>query len=245
MNSECRIENSESNGFGRLERDGFQIVNPLASDEECDHLAAELTRLFEDQIRSVKTRIGGVRNLLRTDPVVDAFAKSPAITELLREATGCDMFPVRSIFFDKTPEANWLVPWHQDLAIAVVGKIETPGFTGWSVKDGVTHVHPPLKILQNMVTLRLHLDDCDADNGALKVISNSHLQGKLDAAQIEEFLKNKKACLCEIPKGGALLMRPLLLHSSSPSRNPSHRRVLHIEFAGDELPNGLKWFKRQ
>jgi ectoine hydroxylase-related dioxygenase (phytanoyl-CoA dioxygenase family) len=146
-------------------------------------------------------------------------------------------------FFDKTPESNWRVPWHQDLAIAVAERIETPGFTGWSVKDGVTHAHPPQRILENMVTVRLHLDDCNLNNGALKVISNSHLEGKLNAARIAQLTQNK-IITCEIPKGGALLMRPLLLHSSSPAKNPLHRRVLHIEYAASELPNGLRWFER-
>ena len=37
-------------------------------------------------------------------------------------------------------------------------------------------------------------------------------------------------------------MRPLLLHASSPSQLPNHRRVIHIDFAAITLPNGLRWF---
>ena len=32
---------------------------------------------------------------------------------------------------------------------------------------------------------------------------------------------------------------------ASPARSPSHRRVLHIEYAANELPNGLNWFDRR
>ena len=140
-------------------------------------------------------------------------------------------------------KSNWRVPWHQDLTIAVVERIETPSFVAWSVKDGILHVQPPREILESMVTVRLHLDDCHADDGALKIIPGSHLNGKLDSVQITEWTSRQTTC--EVPKSGALFMRPLLLHSSSTAKNPSHRRVLHIEYATTELPNGLKWFERQ
>lgn len=235
-----KAKNSKSNG--RFAKYGFQIVAKVISDLECDSLAAELSALFESQQNLAKSKIGGVRNLLR-NPRVVSFASSSNLLSLLNELTGEKLFPVRAIFFDKTPGSNWRVPWHQDLAIAVAERIETPGFTGWSVKNGVPHVHPPRRILEDMVTVRLHLDECNLNNGALKVISNSHLKGKLDAARIAELSQNK-IFICEIPKGGVLLMRPLLLHSSSPAKNPLHRRVLHIEYAASQLPNGLRWFER-
>jgi ectoine hydroxylase-related dioxygenase (phytanoyl-CoA dioxygenase family) len=241
MNPDLRVTNLE-NGFSRFEHDGFQIINSLVSESECDLLAAELTPLFEQQITSSKSRIGGVRNLLRTNSLVTNFAKSPAIVDLLEKAVGQGAFPVRAIFFDKNPKANWLVPWHQDLAIAVKNQIETAGFTGWSTKDGTFHVHPPEQILVGMITLRLHLDDCDADNGALNVIAGSHLAGKISSKEISLLAEKKESCVCAVGKGGALLMRPLLLHSSAPAKSPRHRRVLHIEYASQKLPNGLEWF---
>ena len=36
-------------------------------------------------------------------------------------------------------------------------------------------------------------------------------------------------------------MRPLLLHASSPSSSPEHRRVIHLDFASEDLPGGLMW----
>ncbi len=244
MNSEFRIQNSESNGFSQFERDGFQIVKSLVEPDECDLLAAELTPLFEQQQKTTKSKIGGVRNLLHTNSHVSAFSKSHRLLSVLERLNGLQMFPVRAIFFDKNPEANWLVPWHQDLAIAVAERIETPGYTGWSNKDGVPHAHPPKEILESMITVRLHLDDCDTKNGALKVIPQSHCHGKLDAVEISKQTTANQPVICKASKGDVLLMRPLLLHSSSPAENPKHRRVLHIEYAAQELPNGLKWLER-
>jgi len=242
MSAECGVRSAESNGLSRFQEDGFQIIPSFVSENECNRLAAELTPLFEQQIKSAKSRIGGVRNLLRTNSLVSAFAKSPAVTGLLERAAGNNVFPVRAIFFDKNPEANWLVPWHQDLAIAVTEKIETVGYTGWSVKDGTIHVHPPDEILAGMVTLRLHLDDCSAGNGALKVISGSHRAGKISSEEIQRWTAAHEPAICEVSKGDVLLMRPLLLHASLPAESPHHRRVLHIEYATQKLPNGLVWF---
>jgi len=242
MKPEVRSQKSERSGAGRFMNDGFQIISGLISNSECDLLASELSALFESQQNSAKNKIGGVRNLLRNSLRVNETATSAKLVSCLGGLLGKKVFPVRAIFFDKTVESNWRVPWHQDLAIAVAKQIETPSFTAWSAKDGILHVQPPREILESIVTVRLHLDDYHADDGALKIVPCSHLHGKLDAVQITEWASKQTSVACEVPKGGALLMRPLLLHSSSPARNPSHRRVLHIEYAAQELPNGLKWF---
>lgn len=241
MSAECGMWSAELSGFSQFERDGFQSIKTALEPRECDLLAAELTPLFEQHLKAAKNRIGGLRNLLHTKTCVTKVAKSAKLLQLLENAAKSSVFPVRAIFFDKNPEANWLVPWHQDLAIAVAGRVETPGFTGWSIKDGTQHVHPPREILERMVTLRLHLDDCHAGNGALKVIPESHLHGKLGAEDILAWTTRSEPVVCELSKGDALLMRPLLLHASSPAEHPQHRRVLHIEYATQELPNGLKW----
>lgn len=224
---------------------GFEILANIFSLKKCSALVEELSALHQWRKEIAKNKLGGLRNLLRISPQVAELANSQELKAVLKGRLAKTAFPVRALFFDKTPDANWHVAWHQDLTIAVVKKIETPEFEAWSVKEGIVHVQPARKILEGMATIRLHLDDCDAKNGALKVIAGSHLMGKLNAGQIKELTLKRKISVCEVSKGGVLLMQPLLLHSSSPSQNPSHRRVLHVEYATDELPNGLKWFDRQ
>lgn len=240
MNSAVSRQQSVANGVGQFERDGYQIFKSLLEPGECELLSEELTPLFEHQQKLAGSKIGGLRNLLRTSSLVSRFASSAKMVSLLENLTGSVVFPVRAIFFDKNPEANWLVPWHQDLAIAVAGRIETPGYTAWSIKAETFHVHPPREILESMVTVRLHLDDCDARNGALKVLPGTHRLGKLGADDISKRTSGGPV-VCELSKGDVLLMRPLLLHASAPAENPKHRRVLHMEYATQELPNGLKW----
>ena len=228
-----------------LRQYGFQIIQNLVPLEMCDLLAVELTALMDQRSGHSRHKAGGVRNLLHLSPNVAELAKSESITAFLGELTGKTCFPVRAVFFDKTPDANWSVPWHQDLAIAVAARLETPGFGPWSVKDGIPHTQPPMEVLEKMLTVRLHLDACDANNGALKVIPSSHTRGEFSAEAIAAITGAIQPFVCELPKGGALVMRPLLLHSSSRSGKPDHRRVLHIEYATEELPNNLKWFDRQ
>ena len=211
---------------------------------ECDALAAELTGLLVQQQKSSPRARGGLRNVLRVSPCAVAFATAEQTVTLMSELLGATAFPVRAILFDKTDDANWSVPWHQDVAIAVTARIETAGFGPWSVKDGVVHVRPPPSVLAEMATIRLHLDDCSVENGALRVQPESHRHGELNSEMIAAWAAKQAPITCEISKGGVLVMRPLLLHASSLAENPSHRRVLHIEYAATDLPNGLKWSER-
>src|SRR5207248_2544553 len=127
------------------------------------------------------------------------------------------------------------------LSIAVRERKEAEGFGPWSVKAGVLHVQPPAAILEKMLTVRLHLDDCPEQNGPLRVIPGSHLLGRLREGAISALTTPAAPVVCTVARGGVLLMRPLLLHASSPSQQPGHRRVLHIEYAASPLPGGLQW----
>ena len=171
---------------------------------------------------------------------VAALARS-LLAELVRSHLSADPIPVRGIYFDKRPETNWLVAWHQDLTLALKEQAVLPGFGPWSVKEGVPHVQPPMGLLEEMLTARLHLDDTDASNGALRVLSGTHRLGRLSAEAIQSCRETQKEILCEAKAGDVLLMRPLLLHASSRSTSPKRRRVLHIEFAGFQLPKPLEW----
>ncbi len=185
----------------------------------------------------------GARNLLDV-PAIVKLARSAPVRALVEPVLGPSCFAVRGIYFDKTPGANWKVPYHQDLSIAVRERREIAGFGPWSTKAGVVHVQPPTEFLEAMVTLRLHLDDCDESNGALRVLPDTHRLGKLGAPQIARQREMGREIVCAVPRGGALLMRPLLLHASSPAHNPRHRRVIHLEWAAREMSGDLQWRDR-
>jgi ectoine hydroxylase-related dioxygenase (phytanoyl-CoA dioxygenase family) len=156
---------------------------------------------------------------------------------------GPECFAVRGIFFNKTRSSNWKVVWHQDLTIAVRERKDVEGFGPWTMKAGILHVQPPPEVMSGLLAIRLHIDESGIDNGPLRVIAGSHRKGRLSAEQIGNWNK-ETSVTCTVPKGGALVMRPLLLHASSSCAIPKSRRVIHLEFASAELPHGLDWHDR-
>jgi len=215
-----------------LDRNGFVILPEFLSDEELGQV--------EQRLPSVARDTGGLRNLLDIAAVA-ALAEGERIGSLVYPLLGRAAFPIRAILFDKTEASNWKVSWHQDLTIAVRERRDVPGYGPWSSKQGVVHVQPPAAILEQMLAVRLHLDHSGTGNGPLRVIPGSHSAGKLRDAEIPAWQQKTSEELCLVPRGGALVMRPLLLHASSPASEPHHRRVLHIEYANCELPAGLEW----
>src|SRR6266571_9308256 len=189
-----------------LDEHGFASVPGVLPPETVETLVAEIENTL---VRRAPHSDYAMRHLARMVPAVRQVAEGSAVRGLIEAVLGSKAFIARSLFFDKTPNANWKVAWHQDLTIAVQAKIEVPGFSGWSVKDDAVHVQPPAAVLQRMLTVRLHLDDCDSANGALQVIPGSHKSGKLDARQISEWRERRQPVICEVRPGGAMLMRPL------------------------------------
>lgn len=203
---------------------GYQWVHQLAGEAELATLRKECEGL------ATTPKPHGVRKLLQRSPIIADLARTSWGTAV-ESISGEPMRPTRGILFDKIEGANWKVPWHQDRIIAAQERVESPGYTNWSVKDGALHVEPPTEILQRRITLRLHVDSCGAENGPLRVIAGSHEAGKLSAEEISKIRQECPAVICEAKPGDALLMRPLLLHASSPAEKVEHRRVIHIEYA--------------
>jgi hypothetical protein len=210
------------------------------------HGFAVVSRAIEsDPRRELLSTLGpvsgaGRRGLLALAAIAE-LARSPRLLALIRPHLPSEPIAVRAIYFAKSSETNWLVPWHQDLTLALRARVEVSGFGPWSMKDGVPHVQPPIEFLQQMLTIRLHLDDADESNGALRVLPGSHRLGRLSSGRIQEIRSQQGDFLCAVSAGDALLMRPLLLHASSRSTSKGHRRVLHIEYAAFALPDELDW----
>ena len=231
----------------RFQEWGFQTIENVLDDDSVKRLRDTMAGHRDSAAsRSRRGSTYAMRNLLAQVPAIGALANSEPLRSLAGQVIGEGAFPVRGILFDKVSQANWAVPWHQDIAIAVREKIEVQGFGPWSVKAGVVHVQPPAQVLESMVTLRVHLDDCDESNGPLRVISGSHRHGILDDDAVAKWSLEEAATCC-VKAGTVLMMRPLLLHSSSQVsewHGGKHRRVVHIEYANVQLPGGLEWFEK-
>jgi hypothetical protein len=215
----------------RFARDGHLLLPDLLSDGEaraCTRAAAPSATLS-----------GGTRTLLQSDwcaALVQRLRHHAMLAPLLPPGA----VAVQCTYFEKSTGRNWLVPWHQDLSVPVAERVENPALRGWSLKEGVLQVQPPAAVLEQVVAVRLHLDDCGPDDGPLRVLPGSHREGVRAEGAMHTGM-NAAAVTCTAPRGSGLLMRPLLLHASSKATGSSLRRVLHLLFAPPVLPLGLRW----
>ena len=148
---------------------------------------------------------------------------------------------VQCTLFEKSPDNNWLVSLHQDLSIPVRERVADSELSGWSTKEGALFVQPPVSVLESLVALRVHLDDCGPESGALRLVPGSHRFGRLDVRRASALRDEHGEVTPAVKRGGVLAMHPLLLHASSKAVVPSFRRVLHFLLGPPTLPHGLRW----
>lgn len=218
---------------------GFVILTGIFEQAEAADIAAQLeAALFQDQagstLRAAEGTIFAARNILELWPSARDVWRKPPLPQMLQNALGSEFGLVRALYFDKPPDRTWGLPWHKDLTIAVQeNRLPSELFRKPTTKAGVPHVQAPVALLDNMLTLRIHLDDVTPENGPLQVIPGSH-HGEGQAAPVSIL----------VSRGDVLLMRPLLDHRSPCSQEGTtmHRRLLHLEFAGwPKLPDGYAW----
>jgi len=211
---------------------GYASIDTVPDAERCEAVS--------NRVSAASLGRAGSRNLLHDACCADlalCLKSFAAIAEHL-PATAV---AVQCTLFDKTPARNWLVALHQDLSIPVRERITHPDCTGWSEKEGVLFVQPPLSLLESLVTVRVHLDECGPGAGPLRVVPGSHRHGRLSQSEARHQQQTQGEFECFVKRGDAVLMRPLLLHASSKATAPSRRRVLHFLFGPAELPHALRW----
>lgn len=215
--------------------DGYEIIEDFLPIEQLRLIRAELEGF------TLARSTAGVRNIDKKVPSVAALAASEHMLNHAKKFLVNPPLLVRAIFFDKTHINNWLVSWHQDRTVAVSEKYNMVGWGPWTIKDGVHHVQPPVDVLEQMITFRIHLDSTDSTNGCLRVMPGSHSLGLLRSSEIQRYVSGRDPVHCEASVGSAVAMRPHLLHSSSKVTRPCRRRVLHLEYSSYELPAGVRW----
>ncbi len=214
---------------------GFEVIPDLVGPDVVQALVAGLGGLQLAPLR------GGIRRIDQVLPQAGNLARSPQLISVAQRYLRGRPELVRAIYFDKSPENNWFVTWHQDRTVAVSERFEGEGWGPWSVKAGAWHVQPPLTVLDEMVTIRLHLDAATTANGCLKVLPGSHRLGLLAAEPALDNVDPARVVYCQSPAGGAVIMRPHILHASDKSATAQPRRILHFEYSCYSLPPGIQW----
>ncbi|MCC8407345.1 phytanoyl-CoA dioxygenase family protein [Mucilaginibacter sp. UR6-1] len=223
-----------------LRQDGFTMLPLVFTAGEIKSIEQCIASADNSGVNFRKTAdLFAIRRFFNEVPDALPLIMNDRLKAIIKQLFGGDYFIVKSIYFDKPGNSNWFVAYHQDLTIAVAEKHPTDGYTNWTVKQGQYAVQPPLEVLENIYTVRIHLDDTDADNGALKVVAASHNKGIYRPENID--WQNEREHICEVPAGGVMIMQPLLLHASNRTVNNNNRRVIHIEFSNLDLPGELQW----
>ena len=222
---------------------GFSVVNNVYSLDEVKTILEAIDNVDSSKDTFRKTNdLFAIRQFLREVPSTFDLIFTERLKKIITQVIGDNFFVVKSIYFDKPETSNWYVSYHQDLTISVDKKLEIKNYGPWTTKQNQFAVQPPIEILENIVTIRIHLDDTDENNGALRVVPKSHSKKiyRPETINWEEEIEHT----CIVKKGGLMLMKPLTLHSSSRTINNKKRRVIHIEFSNKELPKELNWAER-
>jgi Phytanoyl-CoA dioxygenase (PhyH) len=215
----------------QLQEYGYAVIPDMVRIDEI----GKIERFIDDGVGGG----AGTRRLIGR-PWCSRLAEQLTRDMRLSKALPTDARAVQCALFVKSIASNWLVSLHQDLSIPVAERVDNPDYHGWSEKEGELFVQPPVSILNDMVAVRLHLDDCDERNGALRVVPGSHRLGRLTTAKATG-VRNAQGQVCvQVPRGGAMVMKPLLLHASSKAFH-NRRRVLHFVFGPGKLPGRLRW----
>lgn len=195
-------------------------------------LESTLANLPTDEAGVRISGIEALRPLLAADGCIGAVAAS---------VLGGSVKAVRAILFNKSPETNWSLAWHQDRTICVKERLNVSGFGPWTVKSGLLHVGPPFEYLARMVTLRAHLDDVPATNAPLLVAPGSQKLGRVPISKVDQVVQSCGTEVCLAEAGDIWLYSTPILHASEAASKPKNRRVLQVDFAAEELPDGLEW----
>ncbi|MBO9674516.1 MAG: phytanoyl-CoA dioxygenase family protein [Sphingobacteriaceae bacterium] len=219
---------------------GFSVIDHVFTDREIENILAAIHKTDSTKETFRKSDdLFAIRQFLKEVPDTTGIIFNSKLKAIIQELFSKDYFLVKSIYFDKPETSNWFVSYHQDLTISVDRKIEIPGFGPYTRKHNQFAVQPPLNILESNFTIRIHLDDTDEENGALKVIPGSHSKGIYRPENIDWNIE--KEISCNVAKGGIMIMKPMLLHSSGRTINNQKRRVIHLEFSNRTLPKELHW----
>ncbi|MCA9004319.1 MAG: phytanoyl-CoA dioxygenase family protein [Planctomycetaceae bacterium] len=223
-----------------IAREGYQILPAPLSRDALLQIEDVLDSASDESFRQRRSGARyAIRNAHLVLPGLRTLIEAGELRQIACDTLGQPATLVSATLFDKQPGANWFVPPHQDLQTPIQGRTEAPGWTNWSIKAGQQYVEPPEEVFRQMLAVRVHLDECPGENGALEVVPRSHRR-RLSEEDVS-LISERAFRLCSVDVGEVLLMNPLLVHRSRSSQLPKRRRVLHVVYCAAKLPGELAW----
>lgn len=229
-----------------INSEGFAIIDKVYSENEIEKIIIEIEKVTGSETKKSTFKksedLFAIRQFHKEIPETLTIIFNLNLKKIIKMNFGDNYFITKSIYFDKSQKSNWFVAYHQDLTISVDKKAKIENYENWTIKQNQFAVQPPKEILEQNFTIRIHIDKTTKENGALKVLNKSHKKGIVRIENIE--LQNETETICEVDKGGIMIMKPLLFHASNKTTNNERRRVIHIEFSNQKLPNELEWSEK-
>jgi ectoine hydroxylase-related dioxygenase (phytanoyl-CoA dioxygenase family) len=229
-----------------INSEGFAIIDNVYCKNEIEKIISEIEKVTKKKTEKSTFRksedLFAIRQFHKEIPETLNIIFNQNLREIIKINFGQNYFITKSIYFDKPEKSNWFVAYHQDLTISVDKKVEIKNYENWTTKQNQFGVQPPKEILEQNFTIRIHIDKTTKENGALKVLNKSHKKGIVRTENIE--IEKEIETNCEVEKGGIMIMKPLIFHASNKTTNNERRRVIHIEFSNQKLPNELEWSEK-
>ncbi len=204
---------------------GYTIIPGFIPEDTAKKLKiiARADKVMAANMRSVKDSDGRESKLtLWYSPGDDVFGRlscSALLNEYMSCFLGGDVSFFHAKLMNKEPKVGGKWEWHQDY--------------GYWHDDGFPRA--------DMGSCFVALDPCTEENGALRVIPESHKYGRLDhglkgqqagadMAKVTQILDQHKVVLCEMSPGDALFFHANTLHASGPNTSDQSRLILISSF---------------
>lgn len=203
-----------SDSLARFGELGFLVSGALFSRQSIDSIVRHLPMVESSGTRALldSPKFVQLAERLRSDPVL-----APVLEDLVA---------VEGIFFQKCLDRNWSVSPHRDSIVPIHG--DGP-WKAAGPKEGMAFAHAPVDFMRRCVAVRLALDD--VPEGDIRVEPGTHLT-----------MGSSSSLTLVVPKGGVVVMRPSLVHSSAKLRHSRERRVIHLLYAPREIPKHYRWY---
>src|SRR5882672_10510692 len=133
-------------------KQGFEIIPELFDPES---MASVIRSLDKAPLRHGGA---GARNALQIESV-RALAWDSRLLNIASDLLSGNAVPFRATLFDKSFRANWLLVWHQHTALPLRERRDVKAWGRWSVKEGVFCAHAPAYALEQVLAIRIHLDN--------------------------------------------------------------------------------------
>ena len=201
----------------RLNEDGYFLCGKVLTDDELAEARQNVERALAEYTRD-GTRPEKINFVHTYDPYFLNLASHPRLLDLVESVLGPDLALFSSHLLCKPAVDGQSVAWHQDASY-------------WPLE--------PMEVL----TLWLALDDCDVENGCMRVIPRTHKQGEVTHRQVNcesnsvvkkeiatELFDVTKAVPVQLKAGQCSLHFPWLIHGSEPNRSGRRRAGLPIRY---------------